>query len=140
MTTPQRAAPETIEQYPIWRQSELLVAVVVDGPPVPKARARVVNGHTYTPERTAGYEALVAWTVREKFPDLTPDGEHEYRIHLTFYLPTHRRADYDNLSKGATDALTGIVWRDDSQIADARVQLMRGCSHPRAEILIWRLI
>jgi Holliday junction resolvase RusA-like endonuclease len=31
------------------------------------------------------------------------------------------RPDYDKLARAATDALTGVVWRDDSQVVEAHV-------------------
>lgn len=123
-----------------WQSMELIVGIVVLGQPVPKARPRVVEGHTYTPQRTKAYEELVGWTVRQRFPEIQPDGEHEYRVHATFYMDGRRRCDVDNLAKaGALDALNGIIWADDSQVVDLRAQVFRGSDDPRLELLIWRL-
>lgn len=32
------------------------------------------------------------------------------------------RPDYDKLARSATDALTGIIWRDDSQVVEAHIR------------------
>ena len=48
-----------------------------------------------------------------------------------FFVPTSK-PDWDNEGKLVCDALNGIVWRDDAQIADGRV-LKRFCTakHPQ---------
>jgi Holliday junction resolvase RusA-like endonuclease len=37
-------------------------------------------------------------------------------IDITVYHGTKRRSDWDNFHKLSMDALTGIVWDDDSQV------------------------
>lgn len=124
--------------YP--RPHTLLVSVVVPGNPIPKARARVMDGYTYTPKRTRDYEQLVRYTVKQQYPDLVAD-DSEYAIRLVFYRQTNVRADWDNLAKEIADSLTGLIWLDDNQIVDARVQVFRGVGRAaaRMELLIWRL-
>lgn len=89
----------------------------VPGEPVPKQRARTVKGRTYTPERTREAEdaVLVAWMkagVRH-----TPLKSDRYGVHLTFFRKTKRACDIDNLAKTVLDALNGVAWVDDSQVA-----------------------
>ena len=39
--------------------------LVIPGVPVPKARARTVNGHTYTPAATVEAEERIGWLAKD---------------------------------------------------------------------------
>ena len=41
---------------------------------------------------------------------------------ITLYFGTKRRADLDNFNKLSLDALSGIVYEDDSQIAELHLK------------------
>ncbi len=60
----------------------------------------------------------------------------EIEIDITFYLGTKRRSDWDNFHKLSMDALTGIVWEDDSLITDSHVHKRYDKNDPRIEIKI----
>jgi Holliday junction resolvase RusA-like endonuclease len=60
-------------------------------------------------------------------------------IAVTIYFPTKRRCDWDNFHKLSMDALTGIVWEDDSQIEEARVLKRYDKECPRIEVEIHSL-
>jgi len=100
--------------------------------PVPKARARVVNGHAFTPERTRVYEQAVAIAWRAKHKTLH---QGRLKVSLTFAMKIPKsmkkddvlkavngeivplkRPDIDNLIKAVLDALNGVAWVDDKQI------------------------
>ena len=89
---------------------------IVDGEPVPKARARVVNGHTYTPHRTRDAESAVLQAWMRVGISHRPRKEDRYKVRLTFWRGTRRACDIDNLAKTVLDALNGHAWLDDSQI------------------------
>ena len=109
----------------------------VDAPPIAKARPRVVNRHTYTPERTRGYEALIGAHAREamNMAGLTmAEKGVPVRVDFGFYITmwsswsitkkmkmqgTLRsiRPDFDNYEKAIIDACNGIVYHDDGQIS-----------------------
>lgn len=57
-------------------------------------------------------------------------------IEVTFYFGTKRKADLDNFNKLWQDALTGVVYEDDSQID--RLTLTRNFDkkNPRIEITV----
>lgn len=55
-------------------------------------------------------------------------------IHL--YFPDKRRRDWDNWHKLSMDALTGIVYEDDSQILAATVSKHIDKERPRIEIKV----
>lgn len=47
------------------------------------------------------------------------------------------KPDGDKLARACLDACTGILWRDDSQVASLRVHKLYGS--PRAEIKVWTM-
>src|SRR6266498_5635691 len=49
---------------------------------------------------------------------------------------TKRRCDWDNLAKLVCDALNGIAWRDDDQIAHALVVKGYDAANPRTEVTV----
>lgn len=57
-------------------------------------------------------------------------------ISVSFFFGTKRKADIDNFSKILFDALTGIVWEDDSQIQEVTLRKFLDKSNPRIEITI----
>lgn len=132
--------------------------IVVNGQPQGKARARTVTQggktHSYTPPKTAAYEALIAGEYRSAFPGAEPaTGPVQVKITAYFLVPKswpRRRKqealagliaptvvpDCDNILKVAADALNGIAWADDKQITYAEVQKHYAVT-PRMEIEIW---
>ncbi len=113
----------------------------VPGPPIPKARARVVRSagkvRSFTPATTAEYERRVALCARAAMARMAPDWTADavsYRLTAVFYMPTRRRCDWDNLAKAIADSLNGIAWADDSAIVEAHVWKRYDPVNPRAEV------
>lgn len=106
---------------------------LVPGPPVPKERPRVVNGHTFTPARTAAYERLVAQCARAAGarPVAGP-----VVLRACFYLPDARRRDLDNLQKSVLDGLNRIAFLDDSQVQRIEVEKQIDRASPRAWVSV----
>jgi Holliday junction resolvase RusA-like endonuclease len=125
---------------------------------VGKGRPRFVRatGRTYTPAKTANYEAILAAAgidamIHEGWHPLA--GPLEVRV--TAFMPIPRswsrkkqqaalegairpgKPDADNILK-TLDALNNIVWRDDAQIAEARVSKLYD-AQPRLEIEVQKL-
>ena len=119
-----------------------MITFTVPGTPVPKARARVtrVNGvsRAYTPKKTVEYERLVARCAREAMDGrLIYEAGVALKMILSIYIeppkswikkrrddaisgcvyPTSK-PDSDNICKGVSDALNGIVYADDAQIVN----------------------
>lgn len=57
-------------------------------------------------------------------------------MEVTLYFGTRRRADIDNFNKLWADALTGIVWEDDSQIIELRLRKAYDRERPRIEVTL----
>lgn len=74
------------------------------------------------------------WQVKSQYRGKPLDGSLEVEIKL--YFGTKRRSDWDNFHKLSMDALTGIVWVDDSQIQKATVEKFFDKANPRIEIII----
>lgn len=112
-----------------------MIRIEVPGQPIAKARPRVavINGraHAYTPAKTVNYEAAVAYAGRDAMVGKQPlDGPLALTVFAHFMTPKRgkkegdyhiARPDADNVLKAAADALNGIVWRDDAQVASAQV-------------------
>lgn len=120
------------------------IMFVVPGKPVAKARHRINlrTGHTYTPDDTKAYERLVKVVAKNalaKFPgDWQKRGVFQLYVHAYFPIPDSRpkewkalavdekivpatKPDWDNIGKIISDALNGILWHDDSMVAQAFV-------------------
>ncbi len=123
----------------------MTVRFTIPGQPVGKGRPKfsTVCGHvnTYTPAKTANYEALVKYGYQIqcrgfKFEKKVPL---DVRIIAYFGIPTSTskkkaktmkdhierpviKADADNIAKVILDALNGIAYYDDAQIVDMQVR------------------
>jgi Holliday junction resolvase RusA-like endonuclease len=107
-------------------QKESILYLTIPMQPVPKARPRVVGKHTYTPKRTKDAQAIIATYVSSKYKGdiLTcAMGIKAVFVHKrpknlkgSERIPKHTRPDGDNLVKTLTDAMEGIVYKNDGQI------------------------
>jgi len=107
------------------------------GAPVAKARARYTSkgGVFYTPNKTKDAELLIQVTFLEQLgsrPEL--DATSIFKIKCWFYTKAKNRMDTDNLLKLAVDAMTGILWKDDSQVWDMEAHRRIDKENPRTEI------
>ena len=58
----------------------------------------------------------------------------EVRMEMFLWFGTKRRCDIDNFNKLAFDALTGIVWEDDSQVKILTIKKLYDKQNPRIEL------
>lgn len=137
--------------------------IIVQGDPRGKGRhrSRIVQPkfkpafiHNYADPETEKYEAVIA-----RYGQLTRGGRGlllgALHIQVTAYMPIpmswsekkkqqardgHIRPivkpDWDNFGKVASDALNGVIWKDDAQIVDGRVSKFYS-EEPRLEIEIF---
>jgi crossover junction endodeoxyribonuclease RusA len=66
--------------------------------------------------------------------------EEDLMIVVKLYFKDKRKRDWDNYHKLSMDALTGIVWKDDSQIVYATVSKHIDKNSPRIEIEVARTL
>ena len=64
----------------------------------------------------------------------TPPLKDELALSVRFFFGTKRKADLDNFNKLWQDALTGIVYEDDSQIGELHLYRDYDKKRPRIEI------
>lgn len=89
---------------------------------------------TYMTTTGKALKESYGWQAKSQWKDKPLSGELEIAIKL--YFGTKRKADWDNFHKLSMDALTGIVWVDDSQIQKATVEKFYDKQKPRIEITI----
>lgn len=115
----------------------LLCAFTIPGPPVPKARARVVVGHSYTPKRTQEAEVRIGQFLKVHYPHLKPSAA-RLRVVARFYLKG-ARGDSDNFLKLLMDGLNGRAFVDDKQVDEVHVEVQRNSPDPKTCVEIWTL-
>lgn len=121
-----------------------MIEIVVLGRPVAKGRPRFSkDGHTYTPEKTRNFEAVLKYAAEQVMGQRPPlEGplaldmlvvapipvswakKRQDAARAGVLLPTGR-PDWDNFAK-TIDACNLVVWVDDGQIVDARVRKRYG--------------
>ncbi len=122
------------------------ISFEIPGPVVGKGRPRFVRqtGRTYTPEATLTYENLIRATAAEKMRGAAPterpvDMVLRVLTPVTAGWPEWKRAaalagtvkptgkpDADNVLKLVSDALNGIVFKDDAQVVTATLEKAYG--------------
>jgi crossover junction endodeoxyribonuclease RusA len=109
----------------------LLVELFVPGRPAPQGSKRHVGGGILveSSKAVAPWRTTVAWHAAQAHQGAPLDGP--LAVHVGFVMPrpaalpkrkatpAHtKRPDIDKLARAVLDALSGVVWRDDSQIDD----------------------
>lgn len=128
------------------RQSEIVLEFVVDGEPAVKARPRMARRggsvHVYTPTATKTAEEVMGWRARAALPKgWQVDGDTCFGVMAVFFSSTWQRRDADNMLKLVCDALTGIVWVDDSQVSEVSAKVAaRGDPDPRTHVRVYRTL
>lgn len=120
-----------------------MIQLVIPCTPVAKGRPRLSKWGTYTPKKTADYEAYVQEMWMQQHGNKQPS-QKPLQADITFefeppksYAKTMRKRcideiwhvkkpDADNLIKAVTDALNGLAYVDDSQIVYMVVQKRYG--------------
>ena len=59
----------------------------------------------------------------------------EVKAEIYWFMPDHRKRDIDNL-KMVIDAMTGVLWKDDSNIWELTIRKYVDKENPRIEIMV----
>jgi Holliday junction resolvase RusA-like endonuclease len=111
--------------------------IVLTGEPksTPHIYRNTCRGGFSTTYMTAEGKALkeqYQWEARAHWKGKPLEGNID--VSITLYFGTKRRTDLDNFNKLAHDALTGVIYQDDSQIA--RLTIARGYDKANSRIEI----
>ena len=132
-----------------------MIKFTVYGPPKPQARHRMGKGFSYDPSAKIKDNLLqcvqqyrpaiplkgplridlIFWFPRPKKHFYTGKRANELREDAPFFYTCKGRNDFDNLAKLVCDALNGIFFEDDGQIAVAHVFKYYSIS-PKTEVEI----
>jgi Holliday junction resolvase RusA-like endonuclease len=94
----------------------------VPGRPVPKQSTRFDgHGHAHTAPHVKAWAEQVRTAAIEAMAGREP-ATGDVCVSLIFYMPTRHRTDCENLAKNVNDALNGVVYKDDTQVTDLRIQ------------------
>ena len=137
------------------------ITIEMAGPPRGKGAGRAAvtaNGHAhiYTDARTRSYESQLRFAAQQQMGEAKPTAQ-PIAVHIDVRLAVPAswskkkralalagsvaatvRPDVENYSK-AMDAFNGIVWLDDKQIVDERIQ-KRYAEQPGLTIKIWTVV
>ena len=94
----------------------------------------------YTPTKTSSFEEKVQWAFKGKYNIQSEPSKKEFKVKITAYFKPAEslskkkkqelidgefgflhRPDVDNLAKSILDALNGLAYKDDSQVANLLV-------------------
>lgn len=92
---------------------------------------------TYLTAKGRDLKESYQWQAKSQWKE--PIMEGAISVVINTYHDNHRKNDWDNFHKLSMDALTGIVYKDDSQIEQAIVTKYYDHDHPRIEIEILSL-
>src|SRR3978361_516293 len=87
---------------------------------------------TYMTAEGKALKEQYQWEARSPWKGKPLEGDIE--VSITLYFGTKRRADLDNFNKLSMDALTGIAYLDDSQIAKLTIERGYDKARPKIEI------
>ena len=95
------------------------------------------NGYatTYLSAEGKAIKEGYQWEAKSQWKG-TPPLKGDISVSITLYFGTKRKADLDNFNKLSLDALTGIVYEDDSQIAELHLKRAYDKARPRIEVKI----
>lgn len=110
-----------------------------------RPRYSIRTKKVYTPTKTSSFEEKVRWAFKGKYNVASKPSTKEFKVKITAYFKPAEslskkkkqelidgefgflyRPDADNVAKAILDALNGIVYKDDSQVANLLVFKMYG--------------
>lgn len=105
----------------------LVVRATIPGDPWPAERPRFnrTTGTAYVPSDTTKAVRALRKALAPLCP--IPETSLDVEVWLTFRRATRIGVDVDNLAKTVLDACTGVVWKDDRQVAACHLVKVLGC-------------
>lgn len=97
------------------------------------------QGRRFLTQIGRNYKDEIGWAARWARKSSQDMFKAPIRVEMVFYLKSRHRIDIDNLMKLPIDAMTGICWKDDSEIVEIFGKKVFGDPRPRTEINIFQL-
>ena len=97
-----------------------------------KSICRGRHPQVYLSQEGKAVKTAYQWEAKTQWKEKPMEGDVE--LWVTFYFKTKRKRDLDNANKLWQDALAGVVYHDDSQIAHLHLEREYDPIHPRIEI------
>lgn len=135
-----------------------MITFTVDGAAVPKQRPRMHGRQAYTPKKTRDYEERVRDSFRSSYHGELPvypkgvpvrvgieiiqgipkswSNSKTIKAERGELVPVTRSGDLDNIAKSILDALNGLVYEDDCQVATLIIMKKYGAD-PYARVRIF---
>lgn len=139
-----------LKEYDISKETLRMFLFEIHCTPRPQQQTKQGRGYWYDPSKMTKQQ--IQWQISPYAPKEPLQGAVE--MHLTFYMPIpkfakgkerqamingmskhYKRPDVDNLAYIVTNALKGIVYKDDSQICRLVLEKMYG-EQPRTVIKV----
>lgn len=96
------------------------------------------NGRRYLTNQGDTFKVLVGYTAQSAMKTVLTQFKYPIKVSLEYYYDDKRKRDIDNGIKLCLDAMTGIVYKDDSEIVCLEVW-KDYADEPRIEIEITQL-
>lgn len=109
--------------------------ITLTTPYVSTNRLYTVNRNGSRRKTAAGAAAAKALAWEAKAQMRGEPLKNDLAVQIFLFFPDNRKRDLDNI-KGLLDAMTGVLWLDDSQIVDLHIRKYVCKENPRVEIVI----
>lgn len=123
------------------------IKITVPGEPLSKSNALKMRFNYKTRQAETYYDSnIVEYEEKVKEYAIAAMEEGSYRMYskgpvklkIYYYLCSNRRKDLPNLDKSIADAMSGVVYDDDSQVVESHEYKLYDKENPRVEIEISR--
>lgn len=102
-----------------------------------KSRVLGKFSSTYMTHEGKALKESYQWQAKAQYRNTPLNGE--LKVDMKLYFGTKRKSDIDNFNKLCFDALTGVVWEDDSQVYDFHITKTYDKERPRIELEVQHL-
>ena len=92
------------------------------------------RGRRFLTQRGKDAKESMSWEFKEQYNGEEQDGD--ICINVLFYFKDNRKRDIDSHLKALLDSMSGIVYKDDSQITELHVFKEVDIENPRVEVQI----
>lgn len=99
----------------------------------PPSINEMYRGRRFLTKEGKELKEAIAWEVKSQYKgEIKTD---EIALNIIFYVK-NARSDIDNMLKATCDCLTGLIYKDDSQITELHVFKEVDKDYPRVEIQV----